>query len=121
MPDYNAINRRIGITCPVGNRCTDCIARTKSGDCVLGDDGETDINGILAMLETWDAAHPAPKPKTYAEDFREKFPKSDDPVRYRCVGTLYGNDCRSLDCKDNPYPNCQVCWNRPMPEKEEPK
>lgn len=68
-----------------------------------------DYNRILPMLEEWAAAHPV---RTYAEDFREKFPNCvmENECPAACLSPIYGEDAASCGLK------CADCWNRPMPD-----
>lgn len=62
-------------------------------------------------------------PKTYKEDFLEKFPNAVlSTYEHRpqaCVGPLYGEKHRPPDCeKFMKQYSCVDCWNRIMPEEE---
>lgn len=71
----------------------------------------------IRIVQKWSDEHPLPKPKTYADDFFEKFPKAqkdcDDglPVFKRC--DAYGN-CDHKYCLHDR----NKCWNEPYPEQE---
>ena len=73
-----------------------------------------DAKEAIEIVQKWSDSHPIPKPKTYAEDFFEKFPNAP-----KCCGTpsacrdcIYGSGkvCGPGLCKD--------CWNEPMPVEE---
>ncbi len=87
--------------CPVSNDGYNC--RVQRAPCYISDN-------IVDIVDKWVAEHP---PKTYAQDFFEKFPN------VRKVGT--GQPCA---CRKNIYGNqqkcssddCYACWNEVMPE-----
>lgn len=67
---------------------------------------------------------PDKSPRTYAEDFKAKFPgafttprgypaMNDGIIRIMCRKHFYGNNpkCHSTGCMD--------CWDEPMPEVDE--
>lgn len=80
------------------------------GDCFWGIGMDDDI---LQYVQQWHDEHP---PKTYAQDFREKFPNCawrDDENRPRlCRYAIYHSEvCCTRSGK------CAECWNETMPEE----
>lgn len=68
----------------------------------------------IAIVQKWSDEHPLPKPKTYAEDFREKFPNAElSPEGYPvyCREAFYGN-------KPGCALKCFECWDEPMEEEQ---
>lgn len=134
MKDYNAILKRIAKKekesgCPVDGVCDNCAA-SDSPFCAIRRLYKVDLNGVLGMLDDWDAAHPV---KTYAQDFFEKFPNAgyyetlkEGKLPWCCVADVYGeNLCprkiytkETLTCAADHANNHAACWNRPMPEGE---
>lgn len=70
---------------------------------------------LIDFVQQWSDEHPEPKPKTYADDFFEKFPKASRytrngitvPTVQRCF--VYEIECERGDCAK--------CWNEPYKEK----
>ncbi len=72
----------------------------------------------FALVQRWSDSHPAPKPKTYADDFFEKFPKAAKSGKSgypsgACKRKIYDGTM----CDD--YSHCEICWNEPYKESEE--
>ena len=123
--DFNAIVKRIiqseeeGEAFCEGLDCKKCPAGRRGDSCDTSIVG-LDINKFISLLDAWDVAHPAPKPKTYADDFFEKFPNGKRTVEgypvNNCVRGAYGQSASKCGGM-----SCATCWNRPMPEKGEAK
>ena len=67
------------------------------------------------IVQKWSDEHPAPKPKTYADDFFEKFPAANR-VEERpafCRARLYGTTCQKFNGN---VVGCFSCWNEPLPD-----
>ena len=65
------------------------------------------------IILKWCEAHP---PKTYKQDFLEKFPNTildSDNSPPTCKNRIYGicNACTNMEL------SCSECWNEPMEEK----
>ena len=69
---------------------------------------------LIDAVQKWSDAHPL---KTYAQDFREKFPKwgGIPPV---CHAILYEGINAPCRCPRGEGVTCEMCWNSPMPEEE---
>lgn len=84
----------------------------------------------VQILQAWSDSHPAQKPKTYADDFFERFPKASKsyltqkdyesgiafPTAKRCH--IYGIGfccCMEDDCTREMQARC---WNEPYEESE---
>lgn len=97
--------------------------------CPLFDDDLCDEK-LIDFVQKWSDEHPAPKPKTYADDFFEKFPKASKsyltqkdyesgiafPTAKRCH--IYGigiGCCMEDDCTRERQARC---WNEPYKEEE---
>ena len=55
-------------------------------------------------------------PKTYVEDFLEKFPNArvDCGVPVPCIADIYGEDLEA--CGINHFTDCSECWKQPYKE-----
>jgi len=124
MTDYNAILKRLVASEQKWQLDRYAYSMEKNGGAVLyvSTDGlhrYLDVNGLVKMLEEWEAAHPV---KTYAQDFFEKFPNAQKSsvgtpriCPYSCgyctdSGCIF-DSCGSADCVS--------CWNRPMPDAQQ--
>lgn len=69
------------------------------------------------ILQKWSDEHPIPKPKTYADDFFDKFPgaKRIDGRPALCREKLYGTPCHKNILHLDAY-DCLECWNEVMPK-----
>lgn len=77
---------------------------------------EEDVKDLIDVVQKFHDDHP---PRTYAEDYFEKFPNADRfyktdgvAVPAMCIKYAYGSNaskCRGISCTD--------CWNRVMEEK----
>lgn len=93
-------------------------------ECIFYDLGECNLSEItqnhIDQLQKWSDEHPAPKPKTYADDFFEKFPEAIriDGKPVSCRANLYRTSCRWKSCNnvDQCAKDCLSCWNEVMPE-----
>lgn len=72
------------------------------------------IPELIEVVQVWSDEHP---PKTYAQDFREKFPncawREDENRPVVCRSIIYRSD--DLLCRRTW--KCAECWNEPMPEE----
>lgn len=79
----------------------------------------------IRRVQKWSDEHPAPKPKTYADDFFEKFPnatRKHNNIPFGCRGNVYGFACKYYDHEkkfDQSF--CEKCWLEPYEEQEENK
>lgn len=71
----------------------------------------------INRVQKWSDEHPAPNPKTYADDFFEKHPNArkvyyaDDIIPYVKRCEVYGNYCEQrLECDEKHFIKC---WNEP--------
>lgn len=76
------------------------------------------IKDAIIVVQKWSDEHPEPKPKTYADDFFEKFPKAAKSGKSgypsgACKRKIYDGTM----CDD--YSHCEICWNEPYKEEEE--
>lgn len=92
--------------------------------CPLFDD---DLYGekLIDFVQKWSDEHPEPKPKTYADDFFEKFPNApyriEDGLK---IPKICRTGCYAVKCS---YPRtglfntpeCNKCWNEPYKEGEQ--
>lgn len=111
--DTLLFSREFGRMCSNFENCENC--RLHGHPCTFGRHIYTveDDERILQCVQQWHDEHP---PKTYAQDFREKFPNctwSDDANSPRglCKNRVYYNE-PACDY----YGTCEECWNKPMPE-----
>lgn len=68
----------------------------------------------ISIVQKWSDEH---KPKTYKDDFFEKFPnaqRDDDGTPQYCRNGLYNPG----ECNES---NCSECWNEPYEENKEKK
>lgn len=83
--------------------------------CPVFDDNLCDEK-IIDFVQKWSDSHPEPKPKTYADVFRERFPKNTFQgwalwQHAICRKQLFGGadtERCEVDCKE--------CWNEPYEE-----
>lgn len=74
----------------------------------------------IDLLQKWSDENPSPHPKTYAEDFFEKFPEAErahagSPAVCRAI--CYGGECKRDKNLLLPDSYCaSECWFKPMPE-----
>lgn len=80
----------------------------------------------IKIVQKWSYEHPAPKQKTYADDFFEKYPnakrhENGRPLAYRC--DVYGCECNYKKAPEVLYwrgkkgiDDCLMCWNEPYKE-----
>lgn len=72
----------------------------------------------IATVQKWSDEHP---PKTYAQDFFEKFPEAKpdkDGVPRMCRANCYGGSCQySAISGVGPAP-CAACWGEPFEEAD---
>lgn len=69
----------------------------------------------LEIVQKWSDEH---QPKTYTEDFFEKFPsapKVGSGVPTACWDGIYGGGRRRSGCDEQS--SCKDCWNRIMEDK----
>ena len=76
-----------------------------------------DFNAWIAQVEQWAKEHPEKKRKTYAEDFKQKFPNACftlDGHPEACRNAIYkGDDCwRGGQWAEDV--DCTACWNEQM-------
>lgn len=100
-----------------GNCSDNCPYNNGGLDCPNDRDiTHEDIN----IVRKWSDEHPAPKPKTYADDFFEKFPTASraDGKPDFCRARLYKTICRTIKGDYNHFydADCFACWNEVMPE-----
>lgn len=97
--------------------CSECeYGKSTESCCALIMDN---IDDSMLIVQKWSDEHPAPKPKTYAEVFLEKFPNALQSMcglpttcRKNVFGTgYYGCELQHYDCT--------VCWNEPYKEEGE--
>lgn len=71
------------------------------------------------IVQKWSDEHPVPNPKTYADDFFEKFPAAHK-VSGRpafCRAKIYGTPCLVDGNVINIHAeDCLSCWNEPLPD-----
>lgn len=82
----------------------------------------------VQILQKWSDSHPAPKPKTYADVFFEKFPNCscsgivnvESGFKYPvyCREILFGQRNGGCHNRSENY-HCSDCWNEPYKEGEE--
>ena len=87
--------------CPMSDAHNDC--RAQCAPCYIS-------NNIVDIVDKWCAEHP---PKTYAQDFLEKFPNARKAPKGEpkgCVKDVYGVD---FNCCGN----CYACWNEKMEDR----
>lgn len=94
--------------------CEDClIDELGYGSCI---DTQAKFTAkCIAIVQRWSDEHP---PKTYAQDFFEKFPNAptwDEGHPKACLLLVYGGEAVTGRCESIP---CSECWNRPIPEVE---
>lgn len=98
-----------------------CDAQEKCERCPLDDCCSGDALWVknpkqaIEIVQKWSDEHP---PKTYMEDFFEKFPSAPKFQMgghpKACREAVYGGECPMNEGnKDN---NCFNCWNEPMEE-----
>ena len=79
----------------------------------------------IKIVQQWSDEHPAPPPKTYADDYFEKFPKAARTkcgTPFTCRENTYGTKCKVSDNEGFNGLNgdrCVECWNEPYKEGEE--
>ena len=80
-----------------------------------------DFNGRIADAEQWAKEHPEKKRKTYAEDFKEKYPNHlhNCGMPIVCRNEVYGYGGRCTVGEAVKRGGCRSCWNEEMPEEEE--
>lgn len=101
-----------------GCPATDLVAEDTMLCAAYEDDFITDV---ISIVQKWSDEHPAPKPKTYADDFFEKLPKarklvSGEPCVRACdiYSIICDHECFGVATHGHcPY------WNEPYPEQEE--
>ena len=98
--------------CEAHPGCKDCPSANIRCTCIKNITPE-----LIKVVQKWRDEH---SPKTYAQDFRAKFPKcawNDDGNRPRaaCVNAVYRGvyDCIREDGI------CSLCWNEPMKEEDD--
>lgn len=83
------------------------------------------FENITHFLKEWAINNPLIKPKTYAQDFLEKFPnakterlRSGDVIPAVCWFKIYGafTNLNPIWCATE---QCIRCWKTPMPEQGE--
>lgn len=84
-------------------------------ECCIGDAWVKNPKQAIEIVQKWSDEHP---PKTYMEDFFEKFPSAPKFQMgghpKACREAVYGGECPMNEGnKDN---NCFKCWNEPMEE-----
>lgn len=76
----------------------------------------------INRVQKWSDEHPAPKTKTYADDFFEKFPKApkeDGGIPMFCRASVYGDGSCDERYTGLGYENeCIPCWNELYEESE---
>lgn len=94
--------------CDLISSCHDC--PLKGYGCEIA----TINSDMIEIVQKWSDEHPL---KTYAQDFREKFPncawREDENRPVVCRSIIYRSDdllCRRIW-------KCAECWNEPMPEE----
>lgn len=100
------------------HRCKDCGLEHLGCDLCDGSIlGDYAVAGefIVNRVKDWAADHPEKKRKTYAEDFREKYPNanlwdSDYPLGL-CRKKLYGQPLCEMKCRET---TCSACWSEEM-------
>lgn len=98
--------------CEDAGSCVGRVLLSKDGNC-LQDIVETveQVNELVAAVQKWSDEHP---PKTYAQDFFEKFPnvpKDDKGMPHVCREYIYAPRFdKCYGCDDC----CTDCWNEPM-------
>ena len=73
------------------------------------------IDKAVEIVQKWSDEH---QPKTYEEDFFEKFPgapRVGSGVPAACWGSVYGNG----RCRCDEQNTCKDCWNRIMEDKRD--
>lgn len=80
------------------------------------------------IVQKWSDAHPLPKPKTYADDFFEKYPNAkrhENGRPFVCRCDVYGCECNYKKSPEVIYwrgkqgfDDCLTCWNEPYMEEE---
>lgn len=79
-----------------------------------------DFNAWIAQVEQWAKEHPE-KRKTYAEDFKEKFPKVRDLDFKGRKGAGLPNLCKAIvyglpmNCRVDG--DCTACWNEQLEDE----
>lgn len=80
----------------------------------FGDTCSLPTTQSIAIIEKWAQEHPEKRRKTYAEDFKQKYPKglTINGIPSYCRETLYKVGGRQL-C-DEKSGQCEACWNEEM-------
>lgn len=119
---YNECDRM----CDSFTNCKGCPFEIPDGACNI----EQDIEYSIEIIQQWSDSHPEPKPKTYADDFFERFPNASKcyfnekdyvngngfPEVKRC--NVYGvgiHGCKEGRCTRETQ---MKCWNEPYKEGE---
>ena len=87
------------------------------------------INHAITKVQKWSDEHPQPRPKTYADDFFEKFPNARgysfdyDGTKVpselmRCMLYNIGYACEFEGSKFCDADRRADCWREPYPEQE---
>ncbi len=88
--------------------------------CPLFDDVLIDEK-LIDYLQRWSDEHPAPKQKTYADVFFERFPNNTILTRFPKNFLWMNSLCRDVyfggvDCR--PGRDCKSCWEEPYQEQD---
>lgn len=91
--------------------CNECIVSIKHNGCCIGRRFKGDVQKINDTIFEWCKNNP---PKTYKQDFLEKFPNAE-VVNFLgrpnvCLNIIYGMN--TVVCNKD----CVSCWNTPMEE-----
>lgn len=113
------------------NGCGDCPGRLNGKkNCIFS---PTRDESSVPIVEKWaqehreESEHPAPKRKTYAEDFLEKFPNSytvkktdENPYPLICRQVVYqgSRECPQIRAWYFSDDMCSNCWNKEMEEQD---
>ena len=110
MADFVEVMRIKHRICNAANDCENCILSTAECICAMLD--SDDYEGMEEKILAWAAEHPAPRKKTRAEVFLEKFPHAKldaNACPDVCAAGVFNFACTQEDCKK--------CWNRPAPDE----
>lgn len=115
--------------CKYYRHCESCDAN--EGGCLCIKTPNNIINNIEKaqnIVQKWSDEHHEPQPKTYADDFFEKYPhakrcENGRPLVPRC--DVYGCECNYKKAPEVIYwqkkqgiDDCLACWNEPYEEVE---
>lgn len=101
--------------CRSGSNCKECKAaiRNNGKSIGCGEFRREHTEKFVEIVETWRKANP---PKTYKDDFFEKFPDASKdncgyPKNFVC-------DIYNVTCRNSLKAKCWSCWDLPLGEQQ---